>query len=150
MDSHFQLAQRVNVLKDKIAQLREKTIVEKIAQLRKDNETLKLEVDSLRRQYEDALLSNGRSVTLLANAVPNKTANTGVANEFKNKVVKYTVFFTKNVSNWSLTRNSVFCVLLFFPLGKTTMENNVLYTTVFHLLPNIFSLYKNLTREYKA
>ena len=34
----------------------------------------------------------------------------------------------------------------FFPLAKTTVGNNVLCTTVFHLLPNI-SLFKNLERN---
>ena len=69
-----ELVQRMNALKGKIALLREKTIQEKIAFFRKDNETLKQEVNLLKKQYEDALVSNGRSVSLLINAVPNKSA----------------------------------------------------------------------------
>ena len=65
------------------------------------------------------------------------------------------IFNQRRLRNF-LTRffNEIYCflkkyILLFFPLGKTTVENKELCTTIFHLLPNI-SLYKNLTEEYKA
>ena len=65
------------------------------------------------------------------------------------KVVNYTVFSRKLFQTDFLTKYTVFCTLLFFPLGKTTMENNVLCKAAFHFLPYI-SLYKNLPKESKA
>ena len=68
MTSNAEIEQRVTELRAKVALLREQTMKSQIALLVQENGQLKKDIDNLKAKYETALLSNGKSVSLLTNA----------------------------------------------------------------------------------
>ena len=68
MTSNAEIEQRVAELRAKVALLREQTMKSQIALLVQKNGQLKKDIDNLKAKYETALLSNGKSVSLLTNA----------------------------------------------------------------------------------
>jgi len=81
MATSAQIEQRVEDLRAKVAMLREKTMQSQIALLSQENGQLKKDIDKLKVKYENALLSNGKSVSLLSNAVKSSVSAGGEVNK---------------------------------------------------------------------
>ncbi|XP_063711176.1 aminoacyl tRNA synthase complex-interacting multifunctional protein 1-like [Symsagittifera roscoffensis] len=69
--------EKISELRKKVSMLREKTIKSQIANLMRENGQLKKDIDELKSKYNQALLSNGKCVSLLANGDSSKSDSTG-------------------------------------------------------------------------